>query len=124
MKEIIIEKTASTPAIEFYDDGRMMIEGRSLPEDVNKFYKPLLEWVAGLTSEHVNISINLEYLNSASAKKLLELLKSLDANNHIKSFTVNWHYEEGDDDALETGQIFEDLLRRAHFRYFELSEVA
>lgn len=124
MKEIIIEKTASTPAIEFYDDGRMLIEGRSLPEDVNKFYKPLLEWVAGLTTDHVHVNINLEYLNSASAKKLLEILKSLDANNRIKSLIINWHYEEGDDDALETGQIFEELLRRAQFRYFELSEAA
>ncbi len=124
MKEIIIEKTASTPAIEFYDDGRLLIEGRSLPEDVNKFYKPLLEWVAGLTTERVTVNINLEYLNSASAKKLLEMLKSLDANNRIKSLIINWHYEEGDDDALETGQIFEDLLRKAQFRYFELSEAA
>ena len=124
MKEIIIEKTASTPAIEFYDDGRMLIEGRSLPEDVGKFYKPLLEWVAALKAETVKVNINLEYLNSASAKKLLEMLKSLDANNNIKSFIINWHYEEGDDDNLETGQIFEELLRKAQFRYFELSEAA
>jgi len=122
MKEIIIEKTASTPAIEFYDDGRMLIEGRSLPEDVGKFYKPLLEWVTALKAETVKVNINLEYLNSASAKKLLEMLKSLDANNNIKNFIINWHYEEGDDDTLETGQIFEELLRKAQFRYLELSE--
>jgi uncharacterized Fe-S radical SAM superfamily protein PflX len=124
MKEIIIEKTVSTPAIEFYDDGRMLIEGRSLPEDVNIFYKPLIEWVAALKTEQVKIDINLEYINSASTKKLLEMLKSIDANNCIKSFIINWHYEEGDDDNLETGQIFEELLRKAQFRYFELSEAA
>ena len=113
MKSILIEATHSTPAINFCMDGRLMIEGRSLPEDVNKFYKPLIEWIINLNTESVKLDINLEYFNSASAKKLLELLKSLDANSKIKSLIINWHYEEGDDDALETGQIFEDVLSRA-----------
>lgn len=124
MDTIIIEATHSTPTINFCHDGRLLIEGRSLPEDVNKFYKPLIEWTIKLNSESVRMDINLEYCNSASAKKLLELLKSLDANSKIKSFIVNWHYEEGDDDTLETGQIFEDLLRRAEFRYHEYAEAA
>jgi hypothetical protein len=124
MKAIIIDATHSTPAINFCCDGRMLIEGRSLPEDVNKFYKPLIAWILNLSTETAKLDINLEYLNSASAKKLLELLKSLDANSRIKSLIINWHYEEGDDDALETGQIFEDLLNRAQFRYHEYAEAA
>ena len=124
MKTIMIEATHSTPTVNFCSDGRLLIEGRSLPEDVNKFYKPLIEWIVNLDSESVKLDINLEYFNSASAKKLLELLKSLDANSKIKSLIINWHYEEGDDDALETGQIFEDLLGRAQFRYHEYAEAA
>ncbi|MBN2275663.1 MAG: DUF1987 domain-containing protein [Bacteroidales bacterium] len=124
MKTIVIEATHSTPAINFCTDGRLLIEGRSLPEDVNRFYKPLIEWIIGLQVESVKLDINLEYFNSASAKKLLELLKSLDANSKIKHLVINWHYEEGDDDALETGQIFEDLLRKAQFRYHEYAEAA
>jgi uncharacterized Fe-S radical SAM superfamily protein PflX len=124
MKSIILDATHSTPAINFSEDGRLLIEGRSLPEDVNKFYKPLIEWIINLNSEAVKLDINLEYFNSASAKKLLELLKSLDANSRIKSLIINWHYEEGDDDALETGQIYEDLLRKAQFRFHEYAEAA
>ena len=124
MKTILIEATHSTPAVNFCTDGRLLIEGRSLPEDVNKFYKPLIEWIINLTTESVKLDINLEYFNSASAKKIMELLKSLDANSRIKDLIVNWHYEEGDDDALESGQIFEDLLRRAKFRYHEYAEAA
>jgi uncharacterized Fe-S radical SAM superfamily protein PflX len=124
MKTIMIEATHSTPRVNFCADGRLLIEGRSLPEDVNKFYKPLIEWIVNLDTESVKLDINLEYFNSASAKKLLELLKSLDANNRIKSLIINWHYEEGDDDALETGQIFEDLLGKAQFRYHEYAEAA
>ncbi len=105
-------------------DGRLLLEGRSLPENVTKFYNPLVEWVAMLKVEVVKIDINLEYLNSASSKKLLELLKVLDANNNIKELIMNWHYESDDEDALESGQIFEELLRKAEFRYHEYSEAA
>jgi len=100
----------------------MLIEGRSLPEDVNKFYSPLMDWAVKVTAEAVTLDINLEYLNSASTKKMLEFLKMLDANNHIKTFIVNWHYESDDEDTLENGQIFEELLRKAQFRYHEYSE--
>jgi hypothetical protein len=122
MNNLIIEPTSSTPAIQFKTDGRMLIEGRSLPEDVNKFYLPLIEWALKLKAEAVTLDINLEYLNSASTKKMLEFLKILDANNHIKTFIVNWHYESDDEDTLENGQIFEELLRKAQFRYHEYSE--
>ena len=122
MNNLIIEPTSSTPAIQFNMDGRMLIEGRSLPENVMNFYGPLIDWAGKLTAESVKLDVNLEYLNSASTKKILEFLKVLDANNHIKTFIVNWHYESDDEDTLENGQIFEELLRKAQFRYHEYAE--
>ena len=124
MNNVIIEPTTSTPAINFRTDGRLLMEGRSLPENVVKFYTPLIDWAGEMTAQVVKFDINLEYINSASSKKILELLKVLDANNNIAEFIVNWHYELDDEDALENGQIFEDLLRRADFRYHEYSETA
>jgi hypothetical protein len=124
MKNISYEPTSSTPAVKFSTDGRLLIEGRSLPENVSKFYNPLLEWVMKLEAEVVKMDLNLEYLNSASSKKLLEILRALDNNNSIKVLIVNWHYEADDEDALESGQIFEDLLKKAEFRYHEYSEAA
>ncbi len=122
MNNLIIESTINTPTIKFGTDGRLLMEGRSLPENVTKFYQPLVEWAGMLTAEVVKMDINLEYINSASAKKILELLKVLDANNNIKDFIVIWHYEKDDEDVLENGQIFEELLRKAVFRYQEYSE--
>ena len=122
MNNLQVESTINTPAIKFGTDGRLLMEGRSLPENVAIFYEPLIEWAAKLTAEVVKMDINLEYINSASAKKILELLKVLDANNFIKEFIVIWHYEKDDEDVLENGQIFEDLLRKAVFRYQEYEE--
>jgi hypothetical protein len=124
MNNINIEATNNTPAISFFTDGRLLIEGRSLPENVHRFYTPLIEWVRQINTEVVKMDINLEYLNSASSKKLLELLQTLDANNNIHVLIVNWHYEADDEDALENGQIFEEMLRKAEFRYHEYSEAA
>jgi hypothetical protein len=122
MDNITIEQTTSTPAIKFSTNGRLLIEGRSLPENVLRFYDPLIAWCRLLTAESVKIDINLEYMNSASSKKLLEMLRVLDANSSVKSFMVDWHYEADDEDALESGQIFEEMLRKAEFRYHEYSE--
>jgi hypothetical protein len=124
MKNINYEPTSSTPAVRFGTDGRLLMEGRSLPENVLKFYNPLIEWAKKIDISVVKFDLNMEYLNSASSKKLLELLRALDNNDSIIDFIVNWHYEADDEDALESGQIFEDLLKKAEFRYHEYSEAA
>ena len=124
MKNITYEPTTSTPEVRFNTDGRLLMEGRSLPENVQRFFNPLIEWAKALEAEVVKMDLNLEYLNSASSKKLLEILRALDRNDCIKEFIINWHYEADDEDALESGQIFEDLLDKAEFRYHEYSEAA
>jgi len=124
MTNLNFEPTTSTPAVRFTTDGRLLIEGRSLPENVIRFYTPLIEWVKELDTEVVRMDLNLEYLNSASSKKILEILRSIDRNALIKEFIINWHYESDDEDDLESGQIFEDLLDKAEFRYHEYSEAA
>jgi hypothetical protein len=122
MNPVLIEATPTSPAINFCTDGRLLIEGRSLPRNVHEFYKPLVEWINNLSVESVILDVNMEYFNSASEKMLLAMLMSLDANSRIKSLIINWHYEAGDDSVLETGQIFEELLKRVPFRYHEYSE--
>ena len=124
MENIMIEATPSTPTIRFDLNGRLLIEGRSLPENVMSFYNPLIDWARDLKAETTKLDVNLEYSNSSSSKKLLEILKVLDANNAIKELIINWHYESDDEDALECGQVYEELMLKAVFRYHEYSEAA
>jgi hypothetical protein len=56
-------------------------------------------------------------MNTASAKKLVELLKKLESNLNIKNLTVNWFYDKDDEDTLEAGQILADTLSRINFTY-------
>ena len=120
MENLNIPPSANTPEISFdADAGKLLIKGRSIPEDVVKFYQPLIAWAGMLEADSLVVEIQLDFISSSSAMKLLYLLKVLDANNHIKEVHVNWHYEEDDKESLEQGQIYEELLIRTKFRYFE-----
>lgn len=123
MKTIDLKATHSTPEVRYGEDGILIINGKSIPEDVAKFYNPLLEWAARVRVKSIKIEVNLEYMNSASSKKMLNLLKILDANSSIQELTVNWSFEEGDEDALEMGQFFEEFLLKANFRYTEYAHL-
>jgi sulfatase maturation enzyme AslB (radical SAM superfamily) len=124
MQDLILNQTPLTPRIEFYANGNLKMDGRSLPENVEMVYTPIINWIIGLKAEKVNFDINLEYFNSASSKKIMEILKHLDANNSIKQLNINWHYEEGDDDSVEIAQIYEESLLRVSFKYIEYEEAA
>lgn len=124
MESLSIIGSNSTPEVNFNTDGKLSLGGRSLPEDVELYYAPLEKWMMALDAEKVQFDINLEYFNSSSSKKILDLLKVLDANMKVKTIEITWHYEEGDDDCLESGQIFEELLMRSSFKYIEYAEAA
>lgn len=117
MQSIMIEASNSTPLTVFEPDGTLCLKGRSLIIDVVSFYQPLIEWAARLTVSSVNFTVELDYFNTASAKKLMELLKTIDDNRHVREYTVNWRFESDDEDILEKGFIFEERLIKARFMY-------
>jgi hypothetical protein len=124
MTNITIKATSNTPWADFDKNGLLKLEGRSFPAIASDYYDPLIEFAAGLNTPCVSFDINLEYINTASSKKLLFLLNALDENKNIGSVQVNWFYEEGDDDSIETAEIFEDSLKRIRFTYNEVAEVS
>jgi len=123
MQNITIAPTSSTPEVNFETDGNLNLKGRSIILDVDRFYQQLCIWLGQLDVSSVRFNLKMDYFNSASSKKILELLKIIDANNNIKDFNVFWHFETDDEDILEIGQIFEERLRKAKFCYVEYAEL-
>lgn len=119
MNSLIIQKTNSTPEISFLQNGEIKITGRSLPEDVHKFYAPLIEWVKNLTAENVKVDLKLEYLNTSSTKKLLNLLLALDENPKIEAIDIRWYYEFDDPDMEDLGSIYAEELKRTKIQLIE-----
>lgn len=124
MPDINITPTNSTPEVIFETNGNLYMKGRSIILDVDQFYKPLCVWLSLLEVPAVRFTIKFDYFNSASSKKILELLKIIDANNKIKDFNVFWHFETDDEDILEMGQIIEERLRKAKFCFIEYAELS
>ena len=97
--------TEDTPYINFVPEtGIFEMSGRSLPEDAAKFYDPIHEWVKNYVSSACNettVKMKLDYFNSASARKIVEILfileEILDDNKKVK---VIWYYHQ-DDEVME-----------------------
>lgn len=91
------------------------ISGRSLPEDVTAFYKPVIEWLdlfSESPSKNFTLEVKLEYFNTASSKIILDILMKLEEIHLAGSsaIQVNWHYDKRDDDMLEAGEEYQDLV--------------
>jgi len=122
MEDLYINNTNSTPEINFERSGKLKIEGKALPEDPKRFFDPLFKWVNELDSDQVDIQIKLEYVNTSSSKRIIELIKSIDNNPRIKKVDLNWYYEIDDADMLEFGQMIRHSLRRTKAHYIEYDD--
>lgn len=113
MESIKIEGSPKTPTVHFNaDSGQLEIKGRSIPENSIEFYKPLVDWLdqyASSAKSQTVVNIQLEYFNTSSSKCILDVFKKLEAIHNGKSseITINWHYEEDDEDMLEAGEDYQ-----------------
>ena len=115
MNNLLIGSTKKTPEVRFHTDGRLKISGRSIPEDPTMFYDQLFEWIYFFCqdppSNITTLDIELEYFNSGSSKAILHILRALvDISKKGIKLTINWYYEEGDDDIMERGEYYESIL--------------
>ena len=129
MEKLIIEPTANSPRILLDSEERNFeFSGESRPENVRKFYLPVLEWmeaytagVEGLEEDQrpsgLKCMFNFEYFNSTSAKYILDIFKSLNAIHALGiGLDIKWLYEEDDEDMLEVGQEM-SRMSKLEFEY-------
>ncbi len=96
------------------EKGIIEMEGRSLPENVDSFYNPVIEWVKKYIENPRNkttAEFGFVYLNSSSSKKILEILMHLKKVMPDKKLSVIWNYRQDDEDMLEEGRDFEQMTK-------------
>ena len=120
LQPLEIQPTLKTPYVWFQPDGNLIIKGRYIPEDISEFSEQLMDWVLAYINspaESTILTLEFEYINDAS-KYLLRIIQVL--NKNCPNFTVEWFYEEGDDDMLELGEmIWNSSGAKFHFIEFE-----
>jgi hypothetical protein len=125
MENLIVESTKKTPEVSFKINGQLLIKGRSIPEDPNKFYDALLHWVteyAKTPQPKTDVHVELEYFNSGTSKALLHILRALtELKQKGNDLKIRWFYEAGDDDIYERGDYYASLLE-TDFEFIEMNE--
>lgn len=113
MNNLLVEKTKSSPAINFNAvTGKCEISGSSYPENASEFYSPVFEWLSSYMTEvtgELTVDFKLDYLNSSSIKFVSELVEKLDKYGSAGiAVLVNWHFKDEDEDIKELGEEFKE----------------
>lgn len=112
MNALHLSGTDTTPSIRFSGaSGRLAIEGKSLPDNVNHFYAPVLAWLEEYREEPAaatHLLVNLEYYNSGTSAVLYKVMALLQG---LPGAEVEWHYDADDEDLREAGKELCQLLK-------------
>jgi hypothetical protein len=93
--------------------GHLEIKGKSSPENSIEFFNNIYNGLddfakAGLPEFKFNVA--LQYFNTSSAKCLFDIFRKLiTLSKNLTKVEVNWFYEEGDDDMLESGEDYSEV---------------
>ncbi len=117
MKTFSSEQSYKTPFIDLNpESGTFSIKGKSIPENSAVFYKPVFEWLDEYSQNPAKttmVDIQMDYFNTSSAKMIADMisvLEKLQASGKSK-VTINWHYNDEDDDMLEAGEDFKSITK-------------
>lgn len=112
---LIIEETHDTPKIILdKSKGVFEISGRSLPENAVKFYSPVLQWMEQYImgpNPTTHFEFKLDYFNSASTKKIFEIITILEklSSNNIP-VTVIWYHTKDDELIRNRGLEIKEMV--------------
>lgn len=126
MEKIFIEPSRVTPLINFDpDEGILEMRGRSSPENAIQFYQKIIQNLdLYAVSDQGDFTANFafEYFNTSSSKCLFDVFKRLvRIKDSGKDLVVNWFYEEDDEDMMEAGEDYSDLLD-LEFNFIEIED--
>jgi hypothetical protein len=108
----LVEKTTHTPEIRF-EDGKLTIKGRSIPEDSIGLYQPLFDYITEYIKSPLpltEVEVMLEYVNSSTNRALasiFEIFNELDKNKN--KVMVRWYYLTDDREMYELGLDFKEI---------------
>jgi hypothetical protein len=115
METLHIKSTEDVPEVILNQEKEVFeISGLSLPEDVNSFYEPVLNWINVYTKNPNPLTIfnfRFTYFNTATSKIILDILTILEVMVEKGcNVVVRWYFAEGDEDMLEAGEEFSEMV--------------
>ncbi len=123
MEPLIIKETEDTPEIIFDPiDDIFKISKISVPEDAYEFYEPIIGWLksyANKPNDETIVEFDLEYVNTASSKQLIQVILALEEVARNGNVVAKWYYEEIDEDMQALGERYAKLVD-VKFEFIEI----
>lgn len=115
MEKIQIEATKVTPMVCFDPkQGVIEFKGISSPENSLGFYQHIfitLDEFLSWENKEIVANLSFIYFNTSSSKCLFDVLKKLSmVRTSGRELTINWFYEEDDEDMREVGEDYSNVL--------------
>jgi hypothetical protein len=112
---VVNQSNRSLPDIHFNaTSGNLSISGRCVTENALTLFTPLITWLDEFVANRpssVTLDINIEYLNSSSVMWMAKIVRNVDAlRAQGSSVSITWHYEEDDEDMMDTGLNIKDTF--------------
>lgn len=112
MKRSEIRSTINTPGVILDPKGFIELKGRLIAEDPSEFFNRINAWLGEYFRNPVNttsVRIELEYINSAGTKSLMDMVKDIRFNCKDRKVNITWCYEKPDEDMLEKGNFISSI---------------
>ncbi|MFW5658271.1 MAG: DUF1987 domain-containing protein [Bacteroidota bacterium] len=110
MKAFKTEPTFSTPKIVLDKNSNTFVfSGRSLPENSDRFFTPVLEWFKEYSknpNHETEIVFKLDYFNTSTVQRFYQLFEILKEMTEKSKVTIMWYYPDEDVNLLDSGKDF------------------
>jgi len=116
MDRFIVKETTKTPSINFDPErGFFEIRGKSVPENSNGFYAPVLDYLDGYSSRPADrtvLNVRFEFFNTSSSNRIHAIFKKFEkiylGNSEV---LIKWYCENGDENMFDAGKDFKAILQ-------------
>jgi hypothetical protein len=115
--DIFVSGTANTPSLLFNAAKKeWLIYGRAYHKEPAVSFAPVLNWLTSLEDKSVapyTFQVRLDFFDTASYKILHDILLGLKQRlaNYGLTPSVQWYYEDGDDDMKDSGETFMTAIK-------------
>ena len=116
--QVLNEKTNRMPGVSLdAKNHAMLLEGEAYPEDVAAAFEPLMTSISTTLAESgetpMTVKFQLQYFNSGSSRKILEIIKMIDASD--TAHNIEWLADPEDDEMIDHGNRFSRAVSKAGF---------
>ena len=120
--QVLNEKTNRMPGVSLdAENHAMLLEGEAYPEDVAAAFEPLMTSISTTLAESgetpMTVKFQLQYFNSGSSRKILEIIKMIDASD--TAHNIEWLADPEDDEMIDHGNRFSRAVSKAGFTVVE-----